>query len=146
MTFGRKVSCPVCWPIAGQHQCVLLLPSAFAGGAYEGKLANPRVRGAWFERKARAERREDGDTVKWLLDTVIRALGRLVVTVIGHQNMHFSLSDPCREPSTPGIAAKQPWAVLSNVTVDLSVSSRFEAGARRAFPLSGACLLTIEWE
>lgn len=100
----------------------------------------------WFDGKARAERREDGDTVKRLPDTVIRALERPVDTVIAHQNMHFWISIPCREPSSPGIAAKEPWAGLSNTTVNLTVSSRFDAGARRALPLSGACLLTIEWE
>jgi hypothetical protein len=36
--------------------------------------------------------------------------------------------------------------VQSNATVDLSASGFFEAHQRRAFPLSGARLLTMEWE
>lgn len=36
--------------------------------------------------------------------------------------------------------------VLTNVTVNLSVSGPFSVVGKRAFPLSRARLLTIEWE
>jgi hypothetical protein len=36
--------------------------------------------------------------------------------------------------------------VQSNATLDLSASGFFEAHQRRAFPLSCARLLTMEWE
>jgi hypothetical protein len=36
--------------------------------------------------------------------------------------------------------------VLSNATVDLSVSGRFGATERRLFSVSGTTLLTMEWE
>ena len=100
----------------------------------------------WFDGKARAERREDGDTVKRVPDTVIRALERPVDTVIAHLNMHFSLSIHCREPSSPAIAANERSKVPSKLTVDLSVSSRSSAGAGPGLPMSGTSLLTIEWE
>jgi hypothetical protein len=135
----------VCWLIAAQHQCVPVLPSALAGDAYERKLASSMVRRAFLEQQDRARSGEDADTVKPLLDTVICSLERPVDTVIALQDLPIPPSDPSREPLTPGIAASEPCAGLSNTTVDLSVSSRFPVRARPVLPLSGTRLLTIEW-
>ena len=135
-----------CWLIAIQHLRVLVRPQAFAGGADEGKLANSVGSGSVLERQNGARSSEVGDTVKWLLDTVICSLERPFDTVIAHQDMLFSLSNPCRERSMPEIEAKEPWAEPSNETVDLSVSIRSSVGAGPVLPMSGPSPLTIEWE
>ncbi|MBT9490554.1 MAG: hypothetical protein IV093_23855 [Rubrivivax sp.] len=87
-----------------------------------------------------------GNTVIARFDTVIRSLERPIDTVIAYQGMPFSLSTPCREPASPEFEAKEPRAVASNATVDLSVSSRSSANAQPVLPMSGTSLLTMEWE
>jgi len=62
------------------------------------------------------------------------------------QNMPLSHSNRCHERSMREIETKEPWEVLSNTTVDLSVSVPLSADKQRAFPLSRDRLLAIEWE
>ncbi len=76
----------------------------------------------------------------------LRPLERSPDTVIALQNMPLSHFNRRPEPSSREIESKVRLGARSNVTVNLSVSGRFEARARRAFPRRSARLLTIEWE
>ena len=89
---------------------------------------------------------EGRDTVNRALEYRLRPLERAVDTVIALQDMPISPSNRCREPSMSEIESKQPWEVLSNATVNLSVSCPFSDVRQHVFPLSGDRLLTIEWE
>jgi hypothetical protein len=62
------------------------------------------------------------------------------------QKMPTSYPDLPSERLMSEIECKEALEVTSSATVDLSVSGRFEARARRSFPLRSARLLTMEWE
>ena len=79
----------------------------------------------------------------WILSS---PLERTADPVIVLPDMPISPSRTRRESPTPEVEANEPHTAPSQATVNLSVQRHFVVGVRAARPMSGALLLTLEWE
>ena len=98
------------------------------------------------ETDSRAGRSGRGDTVTDTVDTVIGSRDMSPDTVNGGLRTTDSALTMRTWRASSLKVIRTGGLMHCSVTVDLSVSGRFEGRAQRAFPLRRTRLLTIEWE